>query len=360
MGLRVIDGGMVPWLDSQVIYHAVASAMTEADEDTLTLVSPASPYVCLGYHQELDKEVDVSYCAEHGLPITRRQVGGGAVYLDQNQLFWHFITHRSRTPFRIEDVYSRYLAGPVNALRSMGIPAVHRPVNDIQVEGRKIGGTGAATIGEAMVVVGSLIFDFDYEVMAHVLKVPSEKFRDKVYQSLREYLTTIRRELGDKAPTWDEGKRILIAEIAKSLGVDIHFGTLNEREEREMVRLREVFGSREWLVQAGGLKRQGVKISGGVHVQEAAYKAPGGLMRATIRVRDQLLDDVTLSGDFFIYPQDTIVALEQALLGSTLEQQELSGRVALFWQDYQIQAPGVTPDDVAHVILLASGVHGLS
>jgi len=357
MNLRVIDGGTVPWLDSQVIYHAVASAMTEATEDTLTLVSPALPYVCLGYHQELDKEVDVSYCEEHGLPVTRRQVGGGAVYLDRNQLFWHFIVHRSRAPYRIEDVYSRYLAGPVNALRAMGIPAVHRPVNDIQVEGRKIGGTGAATIGEAMVVVGSLIFDFDYEVMARVLKVPSEKFRDKVYQSLREYLSTIRRELGDKAPSWDEGKRILIGQIAESLGADIHFGTLSEREQREMVRLREVFGSREWVDQAGGLKRPGVKISEGVLVQEAAYKAPGGLIRATIRVRDHLLDDVSLSGDFFIYPQDTIGALEQALSGSALEQQELRERVALFWQDYHIQAPGVTPDDIARAILQASSTH---
>lgn len=354
MSLRIIDAGTVPWLDSQVIYHAVASAMTGATEDTLTLVNPASPYVCLGYHQELDKEADVSYCEEHGLPITRRQVGGGAVYLDRNQLFWHFIVHRARAPYHIEEVYSRYLAGPVNALREMGIPAVHRPVNDIQVEGRKIGGTGAASIGEAMVVVGSLIYDFDYEVMSRVLKVPSEKFRDKVYQSLREYLSTIRRELGDNAPSWDEGKRILIRQIAETLGVDVHFDTLTEREQREMVRLREIFSSKEWVDQAGGLKRHGVKISEGVHVREAAYKAPGGLIRATIRVRENLLDDVTLSGDFFIYPQDTIGALEQALAGSGLEQQELRERVALFWQDYHIQAPGVTPDDVARVIMLAS------
>jgi len=354
MKLRIIDAGMVPWLDSQVIYHAVASAMTEATEDTLTLVNPAEPYVCIGYHQELEKEVDVAYCTQHGLPMTRRQVGGGAVYLDRAQLFWHFIVHRSRAPYRIEDVYTRYLAGPVNALRAMGIPAYHRPVNDIQVEGRKIGGTGAATIGEAMVVVGSLIFDFDYEVMARVLKVPSEKFRDKVYQSLREYLTTIRRELGDKAPSWDEGKRFLIDQIAAALDADVYFDSLNEREQREMVRWRAVLGSKAWLEQSGGLKHPGVKIAEGIHVRESAYKAPGGLLRATIRVRDQLLDDVALSGDFFIYPQDAIGTLTQALVGSALEQQELHERVTLFWQDNHIQAPGITPDDVVHVIMQAS------
>lgn len=354
MSFRVIDAGMVDWLDSQVIYHAVASAMSEASEDTLTLVHPDVPYACIGYHQELEKEVDLEYCAAHGLPVTRRQVGGGAVYLDKNQLFWHIIVHRSRAPYRIEDIYSRYLAGPVNALRAMGIQAEHRPVNDIQVAGRKIGGTGAATIGEAIVVVGSLIFDFDYELMAHVLKVPSEKFRDKVYQSLREYLTTIRRELGADAPTWEEGKRILIDQIGESLGQSMHFGELSAREQREMAEWRKTLVSDEWLYQTGGLHRHGVKISESVHVREAAYKARGGLLRATIRVREHALDDVTLSGDFFIYPQESIGPLEQALIGASLQEEELRKRATTFWREHQIQSPGLTPDDVASVVMLAA------
>jgi lipoate-protein ligase A len=354
MSFRVIDAGTVSWLDSQVIYHAVASALTEKSGAALTLMNPATPYICIGYHQELEKEVDVDYCRENGLPITRRQVGGGAVYLDENQLFWHIIVPRSQAPYRIEDVYSRYLAGPVNALRAMGIPAVHRPVNDIQVEGRKIGGTGAATIGDAMVIVGSLIFDFNYELMARVLKVPSEKFRDKVYQSLREYLTTIRRELGANAPTWEEGKRILIEEIARSLQQDMQFDKLTEREHSEVARWRETLTSDEWLYQSGGLRRRGVKIAEGLHVGEAAHKAPGGLIRATILTKEQTLDDVTLSGDFFIFPQDSIPGLERRLTGSPLVEEALHQRSAEFWQDNQIQAPGLAPKDVAKVVMIAA------
>lgn len=355
MSFRVIDAGTVPWLDSQVIYHAVASAMAGTTETALTLMNPATPYICIGYHQELEKEVDVDYCKENALPITRRQVGGGAVYLDENQLFWHIIVPRSQAPYRIEDVYARYLAGPVNALRAMGIPAVHRPVNDIQVEGRKIGGTGAATIGDAIVIVGSLIFDFNYELMARVLKVPSEKFRDKVYQSLREYLTTIRRELGKNAPSWEEGKQLLIAEIAKSLEQDVRFDRLNQREQSEVARWRETLTSAEWLYQAGGLRQRGVKIAEGLHVREAAHKAPGGLIRATIRAKEQTLDDVTLSGDFFIYPQDSLPGLEMALAGSPLVEQALHERSSGFWKEKQIQAPGLGPADVAKVVMQAAG-----
>ena len=354
MSFRVIDAGMVSWLDSQVIYHAVASAMSGTNEPTLTLVNPSKPYICIGYHQELEKEVDVDYCRENGLPITRRQVGGGAVYLDENQLFWHIIVPRSQAPYRIEDVYTRYLAGPVNALRAMGIPAVHRPVNDIQVEGRKIGGTGAASIGDAIVIVGSLIFDFDYETMVRVLKVPSEKFRDKVYQSMREYLTTIRRELGSNAPTWEQGKHMLIEAIAKSLQQDAHLSKLSEREQMEMSAWRETLTSEEWLYQAGGLRLHGVKIAEGVHVREAAHKAPGGLIRATVVAKERMLDDLALSGDFFIFPDNSIPALETALTGSPLVEQELHNRSNEFWEDNRIQAPGLAPADVARVVMLAA------
>lgn len=354
MSFRVIDGGTIPWLDSQVIYHAVASAISGTSEPTLTLVSPSKPYICIGYHQELEKEVDVDFCRANDLPITRRQVGGGAVYLDGNQLFWHIIVPRSQAPYRIEDVYTRYLAGPVNALRKMGIPAVHRPVNDIQVEGRKIGGTGAATIGDAIVIVGSLIFDFDYETMVRVLKVPSEKFRDKVYHSMREYLTTIRRELGSNAPTWEQGKQILIEEIAKSLSQDAYLSKLSESEQTEMSKWRAMLTSDEWLHQAGGLRHKGLKIAEGVHVREAAHKAPGGLIRATVVAKDRTLDNLALSGDFFIFPDYSLPGLESALTGSSLIEQELHERSTAYWQDNKIQSPGLAPADVAKVVLLAA------
>ncbi len=353
MSFRIIDAGTVSWLDSQVIYHAVATAMTEETEDTMTLMNPATPYVCVGFHQEVEKEVDIAYCQEYGLPITRRQVGGGAVYLDRDQLFWHIIVHRSRAPYRIEEVYARYLEGPINTLRAMGIPAQLRPVNDIQVDNRKIGGTGAATIGEAMVVVGSLIFDFNYELMSKVLKVPSEKFRDKVYQTLREYLTTIRRELGTSAPTWEQGKQALITQCTAALGQDMYIGSLTNREQEEIQRLRQTFTDPRWLYQSDGMRGKGVKIKDGMYIHEAAYKAPGGLIRATARVHEALLDDLTLSGDFFIYPQESLPQLEATLVGSPLEHVELQRRAAAFWRDHQIQSPGLTPDDVVHVIMQA-------
>lgn len=354
--VRLVDIGRVPYLDAMATFHAVAHAMDAATPDTIVLSVPDRPFVSVGFHQEVEKEVDLDYCRAHGIPIVRREVGGGAVYLDDGQLFWHTVFHRSRAPMMIDEVYRLFLAGPVAAYRAMGIEAVHRPVNDIQVGGRKIGGTGAADIGESVLVAGSLIFDFNYELMARVLRVPSEKFRDKVYQTLREYLTTIRRELGERAPTWEEGKRLLAEHFAAALGARIEPGSLTARERAEVEAVRARLASDEWTFQKGGLVRRGVKIAEGVRVVEGAHKAPGGLIRATAAIEGDRLIDVGLSGDFFFYPSNELPGLERALAGAPLEAAALSARVERFYRDHGIQAPGVAPRDFAAAVLAAAGI----
>lgn len=352
MTIRILDLGTVPWLRSQSIFHGLAYAMRPGDPDTITLMSPDRPYVCVGFHQEVEKEIDVEYCRSRGIPIARREIGGGAVYLDEGQIFWHVIFHREHLPLAIEDLYAKVLAGPVAAHNEMGIPAYHRPVNDIQVGGKKIGGTGAASIGGALVVAGSLIMDFDYELMARVLKVPSEKFRDKVFQTLNEYLTTIGRELGERAPSREDAKRILVKHFAAAFGEEAEYGELTERELRVIEELDRVLASDEWVFQRGGLTRAGVKIAEGVHVREAAHKAPGGLIRATVTERDGLLDDIVLSGDFFCYPPEALPALERALVGVPLDEEALGARISLFLTERSARLPGIAPGDLAKAIAL--------
>lgn len=76
--MNLYNLGHVPWLDSQLIYHALPRLGMEG----LILLAPAEPYVCIGYHQDANAELDLEYCCQREIPIFRREVGGGAVYLD--------------------------------------------------------------------------------------------------------------------------------------------------------------------------------------------------------------------------------------------------------------------------------------
>jgi len=350
MRLRLLDLGIVPYLESQTVYHGVAYAMEEGGPDTISLMSPDRPYVCIGFHQELEKEIDLEYCRDRGLPILRREVGGGAVYLDGDQLFVHFIFRREHLPRQVEEVYRLFIRPLVETYRAIGIQASHRPLNDIVVGDRKIGGTGIAAIGQAMVVAGSLMFDFDAETMASALKVSSEKMRDKICQSLREYMTTVRRELGEPPPR-DEVKAILVSKLADTLGADLQPGELTSDERRTVRSLNRRFSSSRWLRQKGGLPRRSVTIGAGVRVAEAEHKAPGGLIRVTARLRDGAIDDLALSGDFTFHPAPLLGRLEAHLRGRRLDYEELAGAVSEFYSTSQVQAPGLAPEDIARAIV---------
>ena len=229
MRLRVIDFGLVPALRSQAVYHGIAETITETSDPVLSLASPETPYVCVGRHQEVGKEVDEDYCRNVDLPVYRRHVGGGAVYLDKNQLFTHFIYPRAKAPEFAKNLYPMFIEPVVRTYKDFGVNAAYRPINDIQVDGRKIGGTGAASIGEATLMVGSFMYDFDTETMAKCLKVPSEKFRDKLRQGLNDYMTTLAKEL-ETPPARDVLIEKFLAHCHDVLGVDPVFDQpTNER-----------------------------------------------------------------------------------------------------------------------------------
>jgi lipoate---protein ligase len=105
--IRLLDLGLAPPIRSQTIYHAVGYAMGPQDPDTILLVSPDRPYVSIGRHQDADREVDLDYCAQQGLPVIRREVGGGAVYLDRDQLFTQWVFHADRLPPTVEGRFAR-------------------------------------------------------------------------------------------------------------------------------------------------------------------------------------------------------------------------------------------------------------
>ncbi len=77
------------------------------------------------------------------------------------------------------------------------MPAEYKPVNDILANGRKVSGNGrGGDQRHGGHLVGNFILDFNYEMMSKCLRVPDEKFRDKVFKTLQENLSTFLRETG--------------------------------------------------------------------------------------------------------------------------------------------------------------------
>ncbi len=349
MAVRLVLAGQVSPLRSQAIYHGVARAMTPDTPDTVILVSPSAPYVCIGYHQDVEEEVNLDYCRRHALPVVRREVGGGAVYLDGEQLFTQWVLQRTSVPMKVEERFKFHAYPIVETYRALGIEAYFRPVNDVQVAGKKIGGMGAGRIGQAEILVGNLMFDFNTRVMANVLNVPDEKFRDKVFKSLEAYMTTMKKELGDM-PDREKVIDLYRRFCEKAFNQPLEEGELTAAEWEAVEAMEEKMGREDWLFRPEGHARPAVKIHTGVWVGQTSLKTPGGLLRITLRLKDNVIDDIALRGDITFYPQEQMARLEKALLNSPVERGQLLNKIQTFYRQHNVQVPGVAPEHWAEAI----------
>jgi lipoate-protein ligase A len=186
-------------------------------------------------------------------------------------------------------------------------------------------------------------------MMSKVLRVPDEKFRDKVYKTMNENLTTMRRESG-RVPE--------IADLAAALTQRLEplLGPFTARElDPELAahadRLVLDMLQPDWLYAADRRRTEReVKIAEGVFVISKMIKTPGGLLRVTAVNRQDRLSDVQLSGDFFFYPAQRLSDLERALEGVPVESEAILSTVQAFYNQYQVESPGMRPENFAEVL----------
>lgn len=356
---RLIDLGLADPLIAQTFYESVAHAVDKGlSTNTIILVQPSSPYVCIGFHQELDREINVEYCHAHNLPIIRRSQGGGATYLDSSQVFYQIVAKRDSQiiPATVEGIFKKLIGITVYVYRKLGLPAEFKVLNDVVVNGRKISGNGAGEFGDnTVILVGNIILDLDYDSMAQVLKVSSEKFRDKIVKSMTEWVTSIKKELG-YVPSSEQIKKLLVEGYESILEIKLTPSSPSDLEKRFWEQeVKPCHLSSEWLhmpelKHEELVKGRTVKVAGSVRVAEVDYKATK-LIRVTAELADGKILDIMVSGDFFMIPKDALPKLESCLKGSTLNREVLIERLHEFYEKNKVQTPGVVPEDFVEAIM---------
>jgi len=342
------DLGKLPGQQSMLTFHALARLGIEA----LVIVSPKVPLVSIGYFQDAEQEVDLQYCKEAGIPFMRREVGGGATYLDENQIFYQLIWRKDNPKFprAIQEIYPWFSEAPVETYRAFGIEADFRAINDlITKEGRKIAGEGGGNIGDCMVFVGGILLDFDYKSMSRILKVPDEKFRDKVFKTMEENVTTMKKELGTIPPR-EEVVRVLREKFEKRIG-SLKEAPLTPEIIAKMNQLESWMTSEEFLFPKTPRKPAGVKIREGVEVLYGLHKARGGLIRTAEEISEGKIEDITISGDFTFYPKESLDGLEGSLEKVPLDKDKIIKKVETFYEEKGVESPGVESKDFATTIL---------
>ena len=351
MILRVLDFDLQAPLRSQAIYHGLASVLTPDASPILALVTPNAPYVCVGMHQDITREIDTEFCAQAHLPVIRRAAGGGAVYLDANQLFFYFIYPRALAPRTVDALYPYFIAPVVCTYQALGINAYFKPVNDIHVAGRKIGGTGAATIGHATVFVGSFLLDFDTARMAQCLLAPSEDFRNALRQCLAQCMTTMKKE-GITLPTRTFLKQLFVTQVAAALQVTPEETTATSAELSAIAQQEQELADPEWINQSGyKLVANGVKIAADIYFTQSIQQTRSGLIRAQLLSKDHAIAALVLDSPALPAARAGLAQLAYALIGFELVPETLGMYIVQIVKAQALDMAGVTGEDITAAIL---------
>lgn len=87
----------------------------------------------------------------------------------------------------------------------------------------------------------------------------------------------------------------------------------------------------------------------------AEFKAPKGVIKVDLELSGDRISSISLSGDFFMYPEDSIEKLEQILKDTKADKETLLETVRKFYSSTGAKTPMVEPEHWVEAILRAVG-----
>lgn len=310
---RVIDTGLRGGRANIAFDHALIEARKAGQvPDTIRFIR-FKPSALIGIHQILSDEVKVGYCKQQGIEIVRRMTGGGGLYFDEGQIGWELVCDRSALgSLSLAEVTRRICEAAALGLNKLGVPARFRPRNDLEVDGRKISGTGGLFDGNLLLYQGTLLVDFDPSKMVACLNVPAAKLAKRGLDSAEQRVITMREVLGDRVPEFRVIYQAMVDGFAEGLGIEPQWGEITPNEETLAARaFADEIGTDAYVEMLDRPVADDNLVSG-------ASTGAGGTVRVDIRLEGQhrnRIREVLITGDFFVTPPRLIFDLEAALRG---------------------------------------------
>lgn len=193
--------------------------------------------VIIGRNQNAWKECSIANMDADGVQLVRRHSGGGAVFHDNGNLNFSFITDEKHYDL------NRQMRVILNAVSKLGLKAELSGRNDITIDGKKFSGNAFSLAKGNRSHHGTILVNADLTKLSNYLCVSKEKMRSKGIDSVRARVCNI-CELSSGL-TVEAMRRLVIESFIEEYGAASEYvfdGTaLAEVEER-----RERHASWEW------------------------------------------------------------------------------------------------------------------
>ena len=309
------------------------------------------PSALIGRHQALSRELDLAFCRAHDIGIARRITGGGALYLDKRQLGWEIVCdRRSLGVTALADVTRVICEAAADGLSRLGVPVRFRPRNDLEVDGRKLGGTGGFFDGETIFFQGTVLLELDPAIMFGALRVPAEKRARHGAAAAATRVVALKDLLRGALPELDVIKAALLDGLRDLLGIVVEPSAVSAAEWACAAALyREEIGTDAFVSEIDD-------PAASDDCRGATRATRGGTVTAFVRLACGVplrLAAVIITGDFFVTPPRVVLDLEAALRDVRVA--DVPAAVTAFFTNTRPDLLSLSPDDIVAVIVAAAG-----
>ncbi len=87
--------------------------------------------------------------------------------------------------------------------------------------------------------------------------------------------------------------------------------------------------------------------------RQGIHKSRGGLIRSFVSIDNQSIKEISISGDFFLFPEEAIFRIMEDLKGIPPTRDEILKTIKETYARENIQSPGTIPEDFTESIMKA-------
>ena len=307
----------------------------------LRLYTYRSCSALVGRFQRIENELNLDFCREQKISVNRRPTGGGAILMGDDQLGVALML-RDWNGYKAPRELMRHFASALcKGLLIFGIKAQFRGKNDLEVEGRKIGGLGIhSNASGGYLLHCSLLVDLDVPLMLRALNVPVEKLEARQLQSIEGRITTVRREL-KKDTSLNEVRDTMRRAFSSYFAVEFEQSCYSPEEKKAIGEMESSrYLKKDWIYQ----KVDVPDLSG-----EARQMTPAGLLDVRVTMAGRQIKAVFLGGDFFA-EESAVSDIEGSLRWHSSESEQIHRTLEILYAKREEELTFLPIENVCEVI----------
>jgi len=278
--------------------HAIEEFLMNKFNEGCFMLWKNEKCILIGRNQNAYSEINMAYVKEHNISIVRRITGGGAVFNDEGNFNFTFISCHTGGDFAN---FKKFTAPIISALKKLGIQVELSGRNDLTVEGKKISGNAQCKYRNKILHHGTLLFSSNRSDMASALRVKDMKLNSRGIKSVKSRVVNISDSL--KYPMdIEEFREYLFNEVLRNTENTKTYH-ITEEDLLEIDRIsEEKYATWQW------------NFGNNPHFNmEKEKRFSGGIVQVLLDINKGKVQDIRIYGDFF--SEKDVAQVEDALKG---------------------------------------------